>query len=269
MASAVIRPAWWCDHLRDQAAMSPAWPVGRRGMATFVCLHGAGGRGSYWDLVGAELTRRGHQVVAPDLPCEQSVGLDAYVDVVVDAVAGGGAGEVDGDDLAGHAGTVLVAQSLAGFVAPLVCARIPVDLMVLVAAMVPKPGESGGDWWAATGHGEAVAAQGLPDDTPETLFTHDVPSDVLAAAGPPRDQAGTLLEEPWPLDAWPDVPTEFLLCREDRFFPAGWLREISRQRLGIEPVEVPGGHCAFLSQPVALGEAILGRWEGHLAARRA
>ncbi len=144
-----------------------------------------------------------------DLPCDQEVGLDAYVAAVVDAI-GDRRGEI-----------VLVAQSLAGLVAPLVCDKVPVDMMVLVAAMVPRPGESGGAWWANTGQAEAVAAEHLPDDSEETLFTHDVPAEVLAAEGPPRNQTSTLFEEPWPLAAWPDVPTRFLLCRDDRFFPAG------------------------------------------------
>ena len=92
------------------------------------------------------------------------------------------------------------------------------------------------------------------------MFTHDVPAEVLAAAGPPRDQTSTLFEEPWPLAAWPEVPTRFLLCRDDRFFPAGWLRALVQDRLAIEPLEIPGGHCAFLSQPRALALALDRCW---------
>jgi pimeloyl-ACP methyl ester carboxylesterase len=54
-----------------------------------------------------------------------------------------------------------------------------------------------------------------------------------------------------------DVPTTFLLCKDDRFFPPDWMRQVVRDRLGIEPVEIPGGHCAFLSQPQAMAAAIL------------
>jgi pimeloyl-ACP methyl ester carboxylesterase len=85
----------------------------------------------------------------------------------------------------------------------------------------------------------------------------------------PRDQTSTLFEEPWPLSAWPDVPTRFLLCREDRFFPAVWLRALVRERLGIEPGEVPGGHCAYLSQPAALAAALHDCWVERDRARRA
>jgi len=211
---------------------------------TFVCLHGAGGHGSQWDLVASELRSRGHEVVAMDLPCDREVGLDAYADAVIDSI-----GERREE-------IVLVAQSLAGFIAPLVAARTPVERIVLVAAMVPKPGESGGEWWEATGHAEAIAAQGLPDGSVETLFVHDVPPDVLAATELPRDQTSTLFEEPWPLTSWPDVPTDFIACRDDRFFPLDWLVPVVQERLGVDPVVVPGGHCAYLSQPAALAAAI-------------
>ena len=225
-------------------------------MATFVLLHGAAGRGSNWRLVTAELERHGHEVVTVDFPCDEEVGLDAYTDAAVSRI---------GDR---REELVLVAQSLAGFVAPLVCTRVPVELMVLLAAMVPQPGESGMEWWGNTRQEEAVAAQALPDHSEETLFLHDVPPDVVASLEPPRDQTSTLFDEPWPLEAWPDVPTRFLLCRDDRFFPAPWLRAIVKDRLGIEPIEIPGGHCAYLSQPRPLAEALLGCWAERAAEAR-
>lgn len=221
-------------------------------MTTFACIHGAGGRASDWDLVAAELRPLGHDVIAMDLPCEEDVGLAAYADAIVTAI---------GDRASrGADGLVLVAQSLAGFVAPVVCERVPVDLLVLLAAMVPRPGETPGQWFADTGNDAAIAAQDLPDHSEETLFVHDVPADVLAAADPPRDQSAAVLGDPFPLAAWPDVPTRFLLCRDDRFFPAAWLRGIVRERLAIEPDEIPGGHCAYLSQPAALARALDRLW---------
>jgi Alpha/beta hydrolase family len=71
-------------------------------MATFVLIHGAGDSGWYWHLLEAELRRRGHDVVAPDLPSEDdSAGLPAYADTVVDAIGdradhGGAASELSG-----------------------------------------------------------------------------------------------------------------------------------------------------------------------------
>ncbi len=207
-------------------------------MATFVLLHGAGSDSWYWHLVAPELGARGHEVVAVDLPCDDdAAGLAEYADVVVAAV---------GD----RADVVLVAQSLAGFVAPLVCERVSVRMMVLVAAMVPAPGESPGDWWANTGHQ-------FPTDDIDTVFLHDVPPDIAAEARKRgRNQSGTPFERPWPLERWPDVPTRFLLCRHDRLFPADFQRRVVAERLGIVPDEMDGGHLPALARPRELAERL-------------
>lgn len=56
-------------------------------MATFALIHGAGDVGWYWHLVEAELGERGHDVVAPDLPCDDdSAGLSEYADTVIEAI---------------------------------------------------------------------------------------------------------------------------------------------------------------------------------------
>src|SRR5262249_33267674 len=58
-------------------------------MATFVLIHGAGDAGWYWHLTEAELHARGHQTIAPDLPCDNdTAGLDDYAGTVADAAAG-------------------------------------------------------------------------------------------------------------------------------------------------------------------------------------
>jgi pimeloyl-ACP methyl ester carboxylesterase len=64
------------------------------------------------------------------------------------------------------------------------------------------------------------------------------------------------MREPWPLAAWPDVPTRYLLCRDDRLFPAEWTRRVVRERLGIEAEEIEGGHCPFLSRPRELADRL-------------
>ena len=102
-------------------------------MATYVLIHGAGDGGWYWHLVDAELRERGHDVVAPDLPADdEASGLPAYADVVLDAIG-------DRTEL------VVVAQSFGGFTAPLVSDRVATELLVLVAGMIPSPGESPDD----------------------------------------------------------------------------------------------------------------------------
>lgn len=222
-------------------------------MTTYVLIPGAGGLAWYWHRLVPELQARGHDVVAVDLPAaDDSAGLAEYAEAVVEAV-----GERDN--------LILVAQSMAGFTAPLVCELLSVRLLVLLNAMVSSPGETPGDWWAATGHEAARAEQAARDgrrleDDPDLLdtFFHDVPADVRAEAmaGGPPVQSATPFAQPWPLTAWPDVPTRFLQGSDDRFFPVELQRRVVRERLGITPDEMPGGHLIALSQPEELARRL-------------
>jgi hypothetical protein len=192
-------------------------------------------------------------VVAPDLPSDDdAAGLAEYAAAVVAAIA-------NRQDL------ILVAQSMAGFTAPIVCSRLPVDLLILVAAMVPLPNGSPGDWWENTGYTDARresdARLGLPIDgafDPLTIFFHDVPDEVTAEAvrRGERRQSDTPFLQPWPLAAWPDVPTAFVLCRQDRFFPAAFMRRVVKERLDITPDEMESGHLPALAHPAELVERL-------------
>jgi pimeloyl-ACP methyl ester carboxylesterase len=228
-------------------------------MATFVLIHGAGDSAWYWHLVEPELRGRGHDVVTMDLPCDDdSAGLAEYADTVVDAIG-------DRENL------VLVAQSFGGCTAPLVCERVPVDLMVLVAAIIPSPGERPNDYWTNTDWQPAQLdhveqPEGSSREEAETIatFYHDVPPDLAAEAlKRERGQSETPGEKPWPLEAWPRVPTRLLLARGDRLFPADWMRRVVKERLGITPDEIDGGHCVALSRPKELAD----RLEAYLTER--
>lgn len=209
-------------------------------MATYVLIHGGGGGAWDWHLVAPELRALGHDVVAMDLPSDdESAGLSEYADAVVDAI---------GD----RTNLVVVGHSFGAFTAALVCSRMPVDLLVLVSGMVARPGERPGDWWANTGHEQARRQQGGDGDAIAT-YMHDVQPELAAEAlEKARDSTATPLSEPWPFDAWPDVATRFLLCRDDRYFPADWMRGVVRERLGISPDEIDGSHAVMLSRPKEL-----------------
>jgi pimeloyl-ACP methyl ester carboxylesterase len=211
-------------------------------MATYVLIHGAGDVGWFWHLVEAELRERGHEVVAPDLPCDDhSAGLPEYADTVLEEIG-------DRTDL------VVVAQSFGSFTAPLVCDRVAVDLLVLVAAMIPTPGEAPADYWTNTGY-EREEREHYEDVI--ALFYHDVPSELASEAlKRGRAQSDARMREPWPLEAWPDVPTRILLCRDDRLFPPSFLRRVARERLGITPDEIDGGHCVALARPKELADRL-------------
>jgi hypothetical protein len=141
------------------------------GMATYAPIHGAGDGGWFWHLVAAELRGRGQEVAAPDLPTEDdAAGLPEYAEAVVEA--GGDRGDL-----------IVVALAFGGFTAPLVCDLVPADLLVLLAGMVPSPGERPGDWWANTGYRQARRAYDERHGRPPhdiAMFFHDVPPDLAA-----------------------------------------------------------------------------------------
>jgi pimeloyl-ACP methyl ester carboxylesterase len=131
--------------------------------------------------------------------------------------------------------------------------------------MIPSPHEAAGDWWANTGQSEAEREKAMQDGRrvdadfdPLTMFFHDVPQEVTDEAwaqGPPV-QSDTPFGQPWPLEAWPDVPTRMVTGLDDRLFPAGFQRRIARERLGITPDEMPGGHLVALSRPAELADRL-------------
>jgi pimeloyl-ACP methyl ester carboxylesterase len=225
-------------------------------MASFLLAPGAGGMAWYWHRVVPLIRAAGHEAIAVDLPGDdERAGLAVYADIVIAAIAE-------------RTDVILVAQSLAGFTAPLVCARAPVQMLVFVNAMIPQPGETAGAWWGTTGATEAreraAARRGYAREFDvATYFLHDVPQDVLRA-GPeqPREEADTVFGEPCRFERWPDIPIHVLAGREDRFFPIEFQRRVARERLGKEVDEIAGGHLVALSNAEGLTERLVAYEKG-------
>ena len=193
------------------------------------------------------LTEAGHEAIAVDLPGDdETAGLARYTELVVDAIGS-------------RADVVLVAGSLGGFTAPLVCERVTVRELVLVNAMIPVPGESARDWWAHTGaleaREEAALAGGYGPFDLATYFLHDVDAEIVAEGERyQRSEAEVAFESVCDFTAWPAIGTRVLAGADDRFFPAGLQRRVARDRLGIEPDVIPGGHLLPLVQPRLVAE---------------
>lgn len=215
-------------------------------MSSFVLIPGAGGTASFWYRVVPLLEAQGHDAIAVDLPgADESAGLPEYTDLVIAAIGG-------------RRDVVLVAQSMGAFTAPMVCTRVPVGLLVLLNAMIPRPGETPGEWWGNTGSQEARVAAAQDGGYPvefdlDSYFLHDLPAEVLAsgqASGSP--EADIAFGQPCDVDRWPDVPTRVISGRGDRFLPLDFQRRLAKDRLGLDVDVVPGGHLAALSYPAEL-----------------
>jgi pimeloyl-ACP methyl ester carboxylesterase len=198
----------------------------------------------------AHLTAAGHEAIGVDLPGDdETAGLGRYAELVVEAI--GSRPEV-----------VLVAGSLGGFTAPLVCERASVRELVLVNAMVPIPGETARDWWVHTGAIEAQerAARdgGYGPFTLDTYFMHDVDPDVVAEGESHQAfESDIAFATVCEFTTWQANRVRVLVGRDDRFFPAEFQRRVARDRLGVDADVIPGGHLLPLAQPRLVADYLL------------
>lgn len=221
-------------------------------MTTYALLPGAGGEAThFYGRVTPLLEAAGHEALAVDLPADdESAGLGEYADLVSRVV-----GE--------RRDVVLVAQSLAGFTAPLVAERVPLRAIVFLNAMIPVPGERADDWWDHTGasaaRDEAADRHGYPRGFDlDTYFLHDVDPAVAAeATGGARNEAEAAFVSVCEFTLPPGLELRVAAGADDRFFPVEFQRRVARERLGIEVDVLPGGHLLALSQPRALADYLL------------
>lgn len=220
------------------------------GVHTFILIPGAGGSAWVWSRVTRLLVEAGHEAIAVDLPGDDETdGLASYAELVVDAIGA-------------RSNVVLVAGSLGGFTAPLVCERVPVREVVLVNAMIPVPGDRARDWWEHTGalqaQNEAARVGGFGPFDAATYFLHDVDPEVAAEGKPyQRSEADIAFQSVCDFRAWPAVKIRVLAGEDDRFFPVGLQRRVARDRLGVETDVLPGGHLLPLVQPRLVADYLM------------
>ncbi len=229
----------------------------RRLMAHFLLLHGACHGGWCWDSVAPILHAAGHRTTAPDLPCNRlDAGLREYAGVAVAALP-------DAVDE-----VVVVGHSLGALVVPLVAHRVPTRRIVMLAGVVGAPGRSL----------ESLAAEDADRDLPledsdlefdaegrfrfsdagaRRVLYHDCPPKVADASIARLRFQRSMWREVADFDAWPGVETMSVVCAEDRVVDPGWSRRIARERLGVEPIDLQGGHSPFLTRPAALADELM------------
>ena len=215
-------------------------------------VHGAYHGAWCWDLLRPELEHLGHRVITMDLPIsDPACRAEEYAQAV-------------GQALDPHSAPVLVGHSMGGLIIPLVAARRPVRRLVFLAAFLPSPGTSANNQRAAepidsrppvtaewTDVGNNVWMVG--PNTATEIFFHDAPAEIAAwAVRQLRPQSYGVLDEPTPLKAWPDVESRSIVCRDDRAINPDWVRSAARERLGVEAIEIDGGHSPFLTRPAEL-----------------
>lgn len=225
-------------------------------MTTFALVHGAWGSGWHWASIPERLRALGHDVVAPDLPCDDPAAhAEHYAAVMADAL-----GDRDED-------VVVVGFSLGGLTAPLVAATRPVRAVVYVAAMLAEPGKG---FVGQRAEGPAILPEYLAGVRAEDGTSRWTDFDVYLRVGYNgrhedevrerfrrlRPQGLAAFVAPCPLDALPDVPTRYVLCTQDRIMDNAYWPGAVRERLGVEPVELASSHTPMLDAPGELTSLI-------------
>jgi pimeloyl-ACP methyl ester carboxylesterase len=222
-------------------------------MATFFLIHSSGQGPDGYRLLVEQLERRGHRALVPALDLDRAdETLIWHTERLVEALDRSGAELSE---------VVLVAHSAGGMYLPLVAERRPPRRMVFLAAAIPRPGVSLREQFRGdpTMMNPAWIGQNPTDDSVALEFVfHDCPAERLEWALSTRVffYARRAMEEPCPLKAWPDVPTSYIVCAQDRTITPEWQRRAAREWLGIEPVEMPTGHSPNVSRPELLAEIL-------------
>jgi pimeloyl-ACP methyl ester carboxylesterase len=157
---------------------------------------------------------------------------------------------------------ILVGTSCTGLIVPVVSMFRPIEHFVFVCAGLPDVGRSATDQIFGDGllHEDWVAYSGAPDseDAARTFMFNDCDRETL-------DWALTTVrlwmpqpayDEVTPLEAWPDIPSTYVLGTKDRIINQAWARPAATTRLGQPPVELDTGHCPQNSRPEALAEIL-------------
>jgi pimeloyl-ACP methyl ester carboxylesterase len=220
-------------------------------MATFCLIHGSTQNPGGWDLLAPELQRRGHRVLLADLPAGVTqCTWQEYCEAVLDACQ-------SANDV------ILVGHSMSGIFLPLVAAGSKrVSKMVFEAAMIPPMGiallemvRSDVSIFNPAWIGKDPTRD--HDVAREFLF-HDCSPEItewalatLRLMIPVR-----VLNQPIPIEVWPATPSVYILCRDDRTILPEWSRRKAHEMLGVEPLELPGGHCPHVSRPAELADLL-------------
>ena len=232
-------------------------------MATFALVHGAWFGGWCWTPLAAELRKMGHTVVAPDLPIEDpEAGVAEYAAVIeaaLDSVGAGPGGPLaDGD-------VILVGHSLGGLTIPVVAEHRPVAGLIFLCAFLPDPGQpmhvdvdTFSPEWAALSAHQVTHDDGStswPVDAAIQAFFHDCEMAVAdRCARQLRRQSWTPANQENPLEALPTAPAAYVLCTGDRSIAPGWSRRMAKSRLGVDAIELPGGHSPMIVDPSLLAD---------------
>jgi pimeloyl-ACP methyl ester carboxylesterase len=222
-------------------------------MSTFCLIHSSGQGPSGWRLLTERLEDRGHHVLTPAFRVgETDKGAAWHAETLAEELR---------HSRYQSSEVFCVAHSAGGMFLPLLAELWQPRQMVFLAALIPRPGISIIDQFRADPSMFQPAWVGkdpMNDDVALEFVYHDCPRDRIDWALSTRLSfyAKRAMEEPCPLTTWPSIPTTYIVCADDRTISPAWQRKAAREWLGVEPIELPGGHCPHVSRPASLADIL-------------
>ncbi len=223
-------------------------------------VHGTWQTGQCWDLVSKSLRRQGYRCETPTLSTKDS--RNNFDDF---------AGEVAGviEDYFDNERIIVVGHSRAGNILPRVAGLVAVDSLIYIAASFQKPTiktrlakqQLAEPEQYVEGFTDAIVSIGdqrtviyPPESARHHLYQDCEPDIAAAAAANLRSQR--VATNATDLDPWPDVPSTYIVCANDRAINPDWQRFAART-IGARIVELPSGHSPFLSMPETLADVLV------------
>lgn len=226
-------------------------------MSDVLLIHGACHGAWCWDDVALFLNESGHRPIAVDLPCDDpNSGLAEYAAAAISSLP------ALPDDL------IVVGHSLGALTAAVVAARVKTRRLVFVAGIIGSPGMSLAD--LATVDGERDGHLGGADlefhepglfrfsraGAMRVLFHDCEPEAAELALARLRFQR-SMWTEVAEFDDWSADEIVSVVCTDDRVVNAAWGRRVSKERLGVDAVELAGGHSPWLCRPSELARMLV------------
>jgi pimeloyl-ACP methyl ester carboxylesterase len=207
-------------------------------VATFCLVHGAWHDAACWDPLLETLRAAGHEVVAPTLPFDDpATTFDERVAPARDAI----------DELPDP--LVVVGHSMGAGYAPAIAAARAGSLLVQLCPGL-GPLRAGFPWPPTRTDGtsawdpDAAIAALYPRLAPEAArrLAARLRPMAPAAGGYPRGRAM--------------MPAAVVIAIDDELFDPASEREAARRRLGVEPIEIAGGHFPMVEDPARLAQLL-------------
>jgi pimeloyl-ACP methyl ester carboxylesterase len=195
--------------------------------------------------------------VVMDLPVDDG---DATFEDYADAVLGSYPADLEDAVLVGH--------SLGAMVLPLVATSRPASLLVFLCGVIPNIEGKPWDGAPPMSRPEAYETETLDDgssvfrtlESARLSFYADCdPQDAAWAFERLRPQnSRSLWDRPYPLTQLPDTPRVAIAGVDDAAITIEFSRAVTRPRLGVDPIEIPGAHSPFLARPRELASLLDG-----------